>query len=276
MPLAASVVHALCRKRIEKTKHTSTDPARFERRIIRSVEQNLASGRFQRLASNRSRTHPLKLEKYIDQVIVCACEEETRLEALEHGDATAWEQLRILLTRRAMVIIHQWRPHADILGDAADFAQQTCLIIYHKIYPCDVAFEAWATTILRHNISERYNRSRDALDRDSHPDSLDNSSAHDETGSTLSELLANDQSLAPFEKVENQMVLFDAIDQLRSPAQRYVIIATYLDEKDDAEIARYLGKTKQAVYNLRDRALAKLNEILRDPTRKKSREKSIP
>ncbi len=271
----APSLRARCRKCIAKTKFNPNDPIRFEDLIVRSVEHNLASGRFQRLASSRSRTHPLELEDYIDRVVACACEESARLEALENGDSTAWEQLFFLLTRRAVAIVRQWRPIADIFGDAADFAQQACIIIYHKTYPCDVAFEAWATTILRNLISERYNRSRDALDRDGHPDSLDATASHDESGSTLGELIADGQSLAPFDQVENLMVLLDAIDQLRSPAQKYVIIATYLEEQDDAAIARRLGKTKQAVYNLRERALAKLHEILTNPPRKKSGGKSI-
>jgi DNA-directed RNA polymerase specialized sigma24 family protein len=41
-----------------------------------------------------------------------------------------------------------------------------------------------------------------------------------------------------------------------------VIQDTFLRELDDAQIARRLGKSKQAVYNLRHRALARLQKIL--------------
>ena len=42
-----------------------------------------------------------------------------------------------------------------------------------------------------------------------------------------------------------------------------------LEEQDDAQTARRLHKTKQSVYNLRVRALARLNEILTHLPRKK-------
>lgn len=68
--------------------------------------------------------------------------------------------------------------------------------------------------------------------------------------------------------------MLDAIEQLRSKAQREIIIRTF-EELSDAQIAQQLGKSKQAVYNLRHRALARLKEILSEPTRKTDREKII-
>ncbi|MBI5031718.1 MAG: sigma-70 family RNA polymerase sigma factor [Chloroflexi bacterium] len=269
MPLAPSAVRALCQKHIAKTNFKPSDLFRFEQLIVHSVEHNLASGRFQRLTSHRSRSQRLTLQAYVDCVIAVATNEFARLVALENKDAIAWGQLQTLLTYRAVNLIRRWRPRADVSADAVDFAQQACLIIYDKPFPCDVAFEAWAITILKNLISERYTRSRDVLDRITTPDSLDEMPSNNESGSTLAELIPDDQALVPFDRVEDHMDMLQAIDQLRSPAQRFVIIATFLEEQDDAQIARRLHKTKQAIYNLRDRALAKLNEILTTPPRKK-------
>ena len=262
MPLATSTVRTLCRKRIANTSFTPSDPIRFEQLIVHSVERSLTNGRFQRWNANRSRAQRLTVRAYVDRVIEQAHEEFERVIALEEKDSAAWTQLQTLLTHRAAAIIRQSRPTADIFADAAEFAQQACLVIYHTTYPCDVAFDAWATIILKNIIFERYARSPDALDRNVHPDSLDAPVSHDETGLTLAELIPNSQLLAPFAQVEDRMVLLEAIDQLQSRAQRKVIIAAFLEEQDDAQIARRLHKTKQAVYNLRDRALAKLYEIL--------------
>jgi RNA polymerase sigma factor (sigma-70 family) len=118
------------------------------------------------------------------------------------------------------------------------------------------------TTILKNLVLAHYTRNGDVLNQPTAPESLD---AADRmiasTGNPLGELLADTHALAPFEKIENQTVLLNAIAQL-SPTQRQVIQDTFLRELDDAQIARRLGKSKQAIYNLRHRALARLQQIL--------------
>lgn len=261
----------LCRQRLAEQHVDVNDPAQFEERVIHAVERNLAGGRFQRLAAGYPREHPLTLTAYIDRVIVNTEQAHPRLQALETCDRAAWEQLYTWLARRAIAMLRSWRSSQDTQRDAADFAQQTCLVIFAKPFPCDISFEAWATTILKHLILERYRRSPDALNRAPHLASLDMpASRNDDTDTVLGEQLASTQALDDFDKIENRLILLDAIEQLKSEAQRSVILATWLNEQDDDEIARRLGKSTQAVYNLRGRALARLKEILAKPPRKKS------
>ena len=66
----------------------------------------------------------------------------------------------------------------------------------------------------------------------------------------------------PFERIENQLLLLDAIAQLPSEAQRQVILLSFFYDWESAQIAEALDKTPQAVYNLKHRALRKLREIL--------------
>ncbi len=252
----------LCRQRIALLRHTFPTTFVSEDRIIQIVQTNLSNGRFQRFAAHRSRRHPLTLAGYIDHVLLYYSREHERIELLEKGNPAEWEQLRLLLAHRACQMVHHFRDGTDAWEEALNFAQETCLIIFEKRYPFDVSFEAWVTTILKNLVLAHYTRNGDVLNQPTAPESLD---AADRmiasTGNPLGELLADTHALAPFEKIENQTVLLNAIAQL-SPTQRQVIQDTFLRELDDAQIARRLGKSKQAIYNLRHRALARLQQIL--------------
>jgi RNA polymerase sigma factor (sigma-70 family) len=259
-------IRALCRQRIVLARRGA--PNGFvltEDRVVQIVQFNLETGRFLRFAAQRAQKKPLTLVQYVDIVLRHFCREHPRLDLLEQADPTEWECLRALLARRALRIVQRYDNGTAQAADALDFADETCLIIFEARYPCDIAFEAWATTILRHLILARLTRSPDALDRAGTTISLD-APTHtmDDVGDPPLELLADGQAAVPFEKIESQSVLLNAIAQL-SPLQRQVIEDEFLHQLDDAQIARRLGKSKQAVYNLRHRALLRLKEILTRP-----------
>ena len=257
-------IPTLCRKRIAALRRSSPGcliPS--VDRVIQIVQCNLNTERFHRFAAGRSQSSPLTLANYVDIVLLHVSREHDRIDALEKGDAIEWERLREFLARRAYRSVQRFRNGADVWEEALDFAHETCMVIFDERYPFDVSFEAWATTILKNLILNRYTRATDVLDRSDAPESLDASRVSDNGAvSTLGELFADRQSLAPFEKIENQTILLDAIAQLQSPAQRQVIQDTFLRELDDAQVAHRLGKSRQAVYNLRHRALAQLKRIL--------------
>jgi len=249
----------LCRQRIALLRRTFPTTFVSEDRIIQIVQTNLSNGRFQHFAAHRSRRHPLTLAGYIDHVLLYYSHEHERIELLEKGNPAEWEQLRLLLAHRACQMVHHFRDGTDAWEEALNFAQETCLIIFEQRYPFDVSLEVWATKILKNLILARYTRGKDILDRRQRLESLDAETS--EAGDSLQEVTPDTRSLVPFEKIENQTLLLNAMAQL-SPIQRQVIQDTFLRELDDAQIARRLGKSKQAVYNLRHRALARLQKIL--------------
>jgi RNA polymerase sigma factor (sigma-70 family) len=258
-------IRALCRQRIDAlhVSGSGDDPSQFENQVVRLVEENTASGRFQRLVFSRAKGRLLTLADYIDLVIFHAQHERARLLALEEGDTAEWNRLRDFLYRRACRMTSRFRNGSVASTDALDFAQQACLVVFAQRYPCDVSFDAWATTILKNLILAHYTRSPDVLNQRRSPNSLDAPRVSDDGANGLfDEMVAAPQSLAPFEKVENQTLLLDAIARLRSMAQRQVITWTYLDQLDDGQIARRLRKNKPDVYNLRHRALLRLKQIL--------------
>lgn len=261
MPEYGEGIGALVRQRIQALQQTLQFS---EERVIRIVRTNLARRRFERFAGNSSPA-PSVLGDYIDRILSTMCLEQSRILALEIGDRDAWLELRDHLMRRASRMIERL-DRRESAGLAADLANQVCLIVFEEPYPFDVAFEAWITVILKNLVLARVTRSTDALDRKHPLDSLD-VVRKSESGEaiTLSDLVTDDKSLAQFEKADNRIMLQKAIEQLPSAPQRLVIQYSFLDELDDDEIARRLGKSKQAVYNLRQRALVRLKEILTPP-----------
>ncbi len=269
-------IRALCLRQIAAAYDSSDLPASFEDQVVRSVEKNLAVSRFRRFSFRRDVPHPPTLTDYVDQVVLHTRREYARVQALERRDDVEWDRLWQSLFQRACRSVQHFRGGAESQAEARDFAQQACEVIYRERYPSDISFDVWAATILKNLILAYYTRSPDVLSQPWLPYSLDEpKSARKDSALPLDEVLPNPHAPAEFERIEDRMVLLDAIAQLRSKAQRDIIVGTFLEQLSDEQIARQLGKSKQAVHNLRSRALAQLKEILSEPTRKIDREKSI-
>jgi RNA polymerase sigma factor (sigma-70 family) len=243
------------------------------RHVTGIVSRNVASGRARGGAAGQStkgEEKPLS-ETYIDRVVDSYLREHGRVEALAAQDEAAWTELLEQLTGRAYSILLRLQvPSGRARGEAADFAQETCEVIFNHPFPYDVSFDAWATRILKNRILWQYTRSQDLIDRESRILSLDRP-GQSETGDDFSlyDLLADGSGTSAFEHFEVRERLIQAVACLRSRGQQQVIIDGFFYELSDEEIAKRLGRTRQAVYNLRHRALRRLKEILEK--RKKGR-----
>lgn len=262
----------LCRNRLERfLRDRGAQPidALLERhatQVTNIVGRNVASGRWERVQKfHRSKGKTSgTFKEYVDTVIAVYWREYKRVEGLAAKNEDDWNELWRLLVRRAYntLIDFGLRPHQASI-EAADFAQDTCEAIFGDWYPYDVPFDIRATRILHNRILKKYSRSRDALDQRGRVLSLETPQKEATPEVALHELLADASSLQPFEQRENQEVLLAAIAQLGSEAQQQVIVGTFFHELNTEEIAQQLGRSRQAVYNLRHRALLRLKEILR-------------
>ena len=270
--VATSHIPQMCERRVSQAvteddlEQCGTSREEFVRHITDIVSRNVASGRAQRVMARQSTEgrEELPLETYIDRVVNSYRQEHGRVEALAAQDEAAWTELLDQLTGRAYNILLRFQvPPGRARGEAADFAQATCQVIFNHPFPCDVSFDAWATLILKNRILWRDTRSQDLIDRRPGIISLDRP-GQSETGDDFSlyDLLTDDSGTSAFERLEVREWLIQAIACLRSRAQQQVIIDGFFYELSDEEIAKRLGKTKQAVYNLRHRALRGLKEIL--------------
>jgi len=243
-------------------------------RIMAIVIRNIASGRAARVMATSSAAAGFSspdllpgddlvvpLQRYIDRVASFFFQERQRVDGLAAGEEAAWTQLQTTLTERAMHILA--RLPASAAHDAADFAQETCAIIFEQTFPFDVPFDAWAALILRNQILARRTRSRDPSDRDPDLASLDQPKmAEADPPFSLYDLVSDASKIDDFARVEVQEWLLTAIARLPTEPQRQVIIGSYFYEWSDEEIAARLSKTRQAVYNLRHRALCFLKKLL--------------
>ena len=251
-------------------------PEDIARRIAEIVARNIASGRAQRVmkvwnyggvgaegqqaVTDGHAEEPLRA--YQERVMAIYLREHARVEALAQGDRGAWEALFQSLRHRAYcMLLRMGMSVEQAENEAGDFAQQACEIIFQQRFPFDVAFDAWATLILKRLILQHRTRSRDLADRVPCLVSLDLLDG-DRGEISLYEFLANPLGVSPFDRVEVQERLLQAIGQLRSQAQQQVIIDTFFYELDDETIAQRLGKTRSAIQLLRHRALKRLRSIL--------------
>ncbi len=278
----------ICRQRVdqmvtqEELTRLGLSRTELVEQIAATILRNLASGRAQRVMAVSADTgqrrdttaasptsDPLpptsedagRFADYVDRVIATYLQEHVRVERLVERDEATWTNLFEQLTNRAYRFLQRRQvPAARAADEARDFAQQACERIYNAPFPFDAPFDAWATRILFNEIRQRDTRSRDLTDRTRGIISLDLGTEGNDF--SLYEVLFDPASSAIFEQLEIQIWLLRAIDRLRSRAQQQVIIYTYFDELSDAEIAQRLGKSRQAIYNLRHRALRKLKKIL--------------
>lgn len=230
-------------------KGSQTIEASLGSRIEDIVEHNLSSGRFQRVCNFRGRK--LTLDEYTDIVTIYYAEHHHLVSRLAQGEKEAWEQLSRRLFSRAYTLLLQrgWDPEQAYVR-AQEAVQDTCLSIYCRVYPYDCPFDAWVFTILRHYVFRSYYRPRNPLDLPKVIDSLDE----------LPEKAAEPADPAAIEQYEPLLL---ALGRLRSIAQKQVIECLFFQELSSEETAHKLGKTTQAVYNLKGRALAGLCDLLK-------------
>ncbi len=220
----------------------------FNHQVKEIVETNLRTGRFQRVCNFLGK--PLTSEEYTDLVANHYAAHHDLVSQLMQGNQGAWEQLWKWLFRAAYTLLlrRNWDSE-DAYIRAQEATQDTCLSIYCQVYPYDCSFDAWTLTILRHHVFRSHHRPRNPLDLPDVVEPLEKSP----------QLAADFGDLVSIEQLEP---LLRAISQLRSPAQQQVIDFLFFQGLSSEETAKKLNKTTQAIYNLKERALANLRALL--------------
>jgi RNA polymerase sigma factor (sigma-70 family) len=229
--------------------------------VCRILQKNLTSGRWQRVTGEEVDSTPIPtnghLEKYAVRIATYYWKQDGKARALLHHDSEAWEELRELLSERAfyMLLKRASLPATIAANLAQDYAHEACKKILTNHYPWDVPFDAWATRILYNCILAGLNRSKDLMDRGIRVD---------EGWFDVTEQNLSSQEHNPFKNKDDQILLADAIAKIPSETQRQVILLEFFEGWSAERIAGSLGKTPQAVYNLKSRALVNLRRILKD------------
>lgn len=226
--------------------------------LERIVRRNVMSGRFARAMR---RGYATGFEDYIANVVTVYLREYPRVARLVVGDVQSWSLVFKRLTRQAFgqLTRHGW-PAGHAREEAQDCAQASCEIVARTPFPFDAPFDAWSALIL-HNAIRQHQRSREVLNHPALTLSLQRLSL-DGREDELEEPRAPDVGgEAAFRQIEWQDRLVRLADQLPSLAQRQVVLDTFLGELEDEDIARRLGRTRNAVHILRHRALRRLGPM---------------
>ena len=227
------------------------------------IQRNVASGRFQHVKNYRG--GHLTVGEYARQVISNYLESYPLVSGLIAEEGRAWQSLWEMLFVAAYhkLCSYGW-DREQAWGRAQEVTQEACIQIHGSSYPWDCPFDAWALTILIHIIKRQYKRTTSPLDvpgMTQTPQALRQESLEGEEYGDRGVAKASIEQNG-FRAVEDHEMLTVAIRQLPSAAQREVIIALFFEGLSVNEIAVRLGKTPQAIYNLKHRALAKLKALL--------------
>ena len=229
------------------------------KRVRDILHKNLSNGRWQRATRGKDHLTDEDLRQYAQRVAKRYWIEYETIIGLSSSDPELWRSLHEKLKQRAFYVCLRYSvPKGRAKSQARDHAQEACAIIFCNHYPCDVPFDAWAGRILINCVLQKLQRSTDLLDRETFVES----SVEDLWDSTRSGQMPLNAAQPLFEDLEMHMLLLDAIERLPSEAQRQVILLEFFFDWDAEQIAEKLGRTTQAVYNLKYRALQKLREIL--------------
>lgn len=223
--------------------------------VEKIIQENILCGRFERVRKYQGGA--LTLEAYRAIVTLYYIEHHSMISQLRANDSETWEHLWQSLFDRAYRLLCGWGwPTDQAYTRAQEATQEACFSIHKRPYPYDCPFNAWATKILRDCVFRSYHRPRNPLDLPGVMPLIDEQRLSTE----------NDPPEVP-STVENQDLLLRALGHLRSPPQRKVIECLFLEGLSPEETAQRLGKSVQAIYNLKGRALIKLRQLLKEATK---------
>ncbi len=175
------------------------------------------------------------------------------------GDATAWEEIVRLHSRRIYNLCYRFTSSPD---DAQDLTQDVFIKIYRTLGTYDVekgAFTTWLTTLTRNLLVDHFRRSR----QDRLTDSIDVGVREEEDAPSLSERL-EDIAPRPDERLaskETQKVVQQALTRL-SPDLREAVILRDLQDFDYKEIAQILKVPEGTVKSRINRGRMELARLL--------------
>lgn len=175
------------------------------------------------------------------------------------GDATAWEEIVRLHSRRIYNLCYRFTSSPD---DAQDLTQDVFIKVYRTLGTYDVdkgAFTTWLTTLTRNLLVDHFRRRR----QDRLTDSIDAGLREEEDSLSLSDRL-EDQAPNPDDRLaskETQKMVQQALAHL-SPDLREAVILRDLQDLDYKEIAQVLRVPEGTVKSRINRGRMELARLL--------------
>ncbi len=206
-------------------------------------------------------------DNYVADVVKYLAEEGPFVRSLAAGDPEVWERMLALLEQRVYKYLgrHNDRggmfiPQDSFRALAEELVQHCAFLIWLRLdrYRYDSRFEAWVSSFVSYEVSGvcgsagfRHNTRAVSLD-------VPLGSAPD--FSALGEIIPDEYTEQVFQKLDRLLALENEITKL-SKDQRELIQRS-LEGQTAADIARDMGRSENAVYKLRQRALRTLRASL--------------
>lgn len=202
---------------------------------------------------------------YVDAVLRTLLAEGPRIAALRAGDDVAWAAMLSLIAHRVRARLRHIYVSGVYLTPFDDLADDLTLRCTARIwerldaYPFDTPLDAWISRFVRFEVSAalrkatfRHNARARSLDAPLTP--------HAPNTPSLGDLLPDGHSARLAERLDVRLTVEAGLSTL--PPDQREVVQRGLDGQPVSDIARIMGRTRNAVYVLRHRALSALREFI--------------
>jgi RNA polymerase sigma factor (sigma-70 family) len=202
---------------------------------------------------------------YVDAVLRTLLAEGPRIAALRAGDDVAWAVMLSLITHRVRARLRRIYVSGAYLTPFDDLADDLMLRCTARIwerldaYPFDAPLDAWISRFVRYEVSAalrkaafRHNARARSLDAPLTPHAPDSTS--------LGDVLPDGHSARLAERLDVRLTVEAGLSTL--PPDQREVVQRGLDGQPVSDIARIMGRTRNAIYVLRHRALSALQDFV--------------
>jgi RNA polymerase sigma factor (sigma-70 family) len=202
---------------------------------------------------------------YVDAVLRTLLAEGPRIAALRAGDDVTWAAMLSLIARRVrsrlrhIYVSGAYLTPFDDLAD--DLALRCTARIWERLdaYPFDAPLDAWISRFVRYEVSAalrkaafRHNARARSLDAPFIP--------HVPDSASLGDLLPDRRAALLAERLDARLTIEAGLSTL--PPDQREVVQRGLSGQPVSDIARVMGRSRNAVYVLRHRALSALQDFV--------------
>ena len=235
-------------------------------------EESLANRAVVIIRRNQSRV-PANLEpdpasgipdEYVDDVINALMIEGPRVTALKAGDTVTWNNLLDLIYRRAMSYLQAHYHNQEYISPLNALVEDLVLhcaeLLWLNLdrFPFDTSLDAWVSNFVA-NEARTLRRKADFI-HNCTARSLERSNRKSTWQRPLEDKLRDCQTTGEFEIIDRWLTLGVGLRNL-SPDQREVIRRQLLGQSVP-DIAADMGRTRNAIYLLRHKAVSSLRDYV--------------
>ena len=203
-------------------------------------------------------------DSYIDDIARTIIREEPRVRALLDKDDAAWQAMLDTIYRRVRANLRRSFSYLPLKVpfDAltVDMAHHCARVVWLRLpaFPYDTSLDAWVAVLVAYEISAL--RRRSDFKWNNYARSLEEPLTDQPGAPRLQDSLEDERMREAWEVWEMRHVVDGYLDHL-SPDQQEVI-RRGLQGEDTESIARRMGRSREAVYALRSRAVKALRRMV--------------